>query len=58
MGQRGSGCNGNEGALHIPQSSKTEALPSECSVSSAGHSLGESYSSAEIQSVYSTAPGD
>ena len=46
----------NEGALHIPQSSKTGASPSDGLVSYPGHSLKESYPSAETQSVYSTAP--
>ena len=40
--------NGNEGVLHILQTS-----PSDCLVSYLGHLLGESYPSAEIQSVYS-----
>ena len=31
--QSGSGCNGNEGVLHITQSSNTGALPSDCLVS-------------------------
>ena len=38
----------NEGVLHIPQrSSVTGTLPSDCLVSKSGHSLGESYPSAE-----------
>ena len=42
--------NGNEGELRIPQSSSiNEASPL---VSYLGHSLGESYPSAEMQSVY------
>ena len=55
-GQSGPGSNGNETVPHIPQSSKTRALPS---VSYLEHSLrkwGEFYPSAEMQSVYSTAP--
>ena len=45
--------------LRIPQSSSiTEASPSDSTVSYIGHSLGESYPSAEMQSVYSTAPAD
>ncbi len=32
--------------------------PSDCLVSYLGHSLGGSYPSAEVQSVYSTAPAD
>ena len=44
---------------HIPQSSSiTEASPSDYLVSYPGHSLGESYPSAEMQSVYSAAPAD
>ena len=51
--------NGNEGVHRIPQSSSiTEASPSDCLVSYPGHSLGESYPSAEIQSVYSTGPAN
>ncbi len=53
----GHGSNGNEGVLHIPQSfSITGASPSDCLMSYAGHSLGEFYPSAEMQSVYSSAP--
>ena len=45
--------------LRIPQScSITEASPSDCFVPYPGHSLGESYLSAEMQSVYFTAPVD
>ena len=37
----GPGSNGNEGVLHIPQSSSTtEASPSDCLVSYPGHLLG------------------
>ena len=58
-GQSGPGSNGNKGVLHIPQSSSsTGASPSDCLVSYPGHSLGESYPSVEMQSVYSTAPAD
>ena len=59
-GQSGPGSNGNEGVLRIPQSSSTAGTsPSDCLVSYAGHSLGGgSYPSAEVQSVYSTAPAD
>ena len=39
-------------------SKATEASRSDCLVSYTGHSLGESYSSAEMQSVYSTAPSE
>ena len=55
-GQREPGSKGNEEVLLIPQSSSiTGTLPSDCLVSYPGHSLGESYPSAEKQSVYSTA---
>ena len=44
LGQREPGSNGNEGVLHIPQSSSiTETSPSDCLVSYPGHSLVESY---------------
>ena len=46
-GQIGAGINGNEGILRIPWSTKTGASPSDCLMSLPGHSLGESYSSAE-----------
>ena len=47
------------GVLRIPQSSSTAGTsPLDCLVSYAGHSLGGSYLSAEVQSVYSTAPAD
>ena len=59
LGQSGPGSNGSEGLLHISQSSSiTWISPSDCLVSYPGHSLGESYTSAEIQLVYSTAPAD
>ena len=59
-GQSGPGIDGNEGVLHIPQSSRTAGTsPSDCLVSTPGHWLvGGSYLSAEKQSVYSTAPAD
>ena len=59
-GQSGPGSNGNEGVLRIPHSSSTAGTsPSDCLVSYLGHSLGKgSYPSAEVQSVYSTAPAD
>ena len=58
--QSGPGSDGNEGMLRIPQSSNTAGTsPSDCLVSYQGHSLGAgSYPSAEVQSVYSTAPAD
>ena len=50
---------GNKGVLRIPQSSSfTGASPSDCLVSYPEHSSGESYPSAEMQSVYSAAPAD
>ena len=58
--QSGLGNDGNEGVLHIPQSSSiTGASPSDCLVSFARHSLGgESYLTAEIQLLYYEAPAD
>ena len=57
LGQSEPGSNGNEGGLHIPQISKARALPSECLMSYPEHSLEVgSYLSAEMQSVYATAP--
>ena len=54
-GKSGPGIDGNEGVLCILQSSSiTGTSPSDCLVSYQGHSLGESFSSAEKQS-YSTA---
>ena len=61
LGQSGSGSDGNEGVLHIPQSfSITGTSPSDCFVSYQDiHSGGGGfYSSAEHQSVYSTAPAN
>ena len=52
--QSGPGSDGNEGVLHISQSSKAELSSSDCLVSKSGHSLGKSYPSAEMQLVYST----
>ena len=58
-GQSGPGSDGNEGVLHIPQSSSIAGTsPSDGLVPYPGHSLGGSYHSAEKQSVYSTAPAD
>ena len=55
-GQSPPGSNANKGILRILQTSiVTEASPSECLVSYTGHSLGESTTSAEIPSAYSTA---
>ena len=57
-GQCGPGRNGNEEVLHIPQSSRTGTPSSDGLVSYSGHSFGRSYSSTEIQSVYSWAPAN
>ena len=55
-GLRGRGTDGNEGVLHIPHMSGiTGSSPSESLALYPGRSLGESYPSAEKQSVYSTA---
>ena len=58
QGQSGPGSNGNEGVLHILLSSRTVASPSDCLVSYPVPSLAESDPSAEMQSVYSTAPAE
>ena len=59
-GQSGPGSNGNEWMLRIPQSSSiTGASLSDCLVSYPGNSLWRgSDSSAEVQSMSSTAPSD
>ena len=58
-GRSGPGSNGNERVLCIPQSpSITVTSPSDRLVSYPGHSLEGSYPSAEVQSVYSTAPAN
>ena len=58
-GQNEAGSNCNERVRYIPQSSKTETSPTDCLVSYPEQSLVEgSYLSAEMQSVYSTAPAD
>ena len=57
--QSGRGSDGNKRVLRIPQSSSiTSAWPSDCLLSYLGNSLGESYSYAEMQSVYSAAPAN
>ena len=57
--QSGPGSNCKERVLRIPQiSSITEATPSDCLMLYPEHSLEEFYSSAEMQSVYSTASTD
>ena len=59
MGQSGPGRDGNEGVFCIPQSySITVASLSDYLVSYPGEGLGESYPSAEMQSVYSAAQVD
>ena len=59
LGQNRPESNGNEGVLHIPESSSyTGASPSDCFMSYPGQSLQESYLSEEMQSVYSTAPAN
>ena len=50
--------NSNEGVLHIPQISKAGASPSDGLMSYPSNSLGKSYPSAEMQSVYSTVLAD
>ena len=61
-GQSGTGSNGNEGVLRVPQSSSiTVASPSGCLVlyqDTRWGGVGRFYLSAEVQSVYSTAPAD
>ena len=58
-GQSGPGRDGNNGVLCILQSfGITGASLSDCLVSYLGHSLGESYPSAEMQLVYSITPAD
>ena len=59
-GQSRPGSNGNEGVLRISQSPSINwTSPSDCLVSYPGCSLGwVSYPSAEVQSVYSTAPAN
>ena len=53
-GQSGPGGNGNEEVLHIPKSSRTGTSPSDGLVSYPGHSLGESYTSANAKLADST----
>ena len=61
-GQNGPRSDGNKRILPIPQSSSiTGTSPSDCIASYQDTRWGEvggSYSSAEMQSVYSTAPAD
>ena len=59
LGQSGPGSDGNKEVFCFPQSfSITGASSSDCLVSYLGHSLEKSYSSAEMQSVYSAVPAD
>ena len=58
LDQSGPWSNGIEEVLCIPQSSRTEASPSDCSMSYPGDLLGRSYFSAVMQSVYFTVPAD
>ena len=60
LGQNEPGSNSNEGVFHIPQRSKTRTSPSDavyCHIQDSRW-VGESYPSAEMQSVYSTASTD
>ena len=53
------GSDGNKGVLRIFQiSSNTEASASDCLESYLGHSVGKSYPSTVMQSVYSADPAD
>ena len=59
QGQSGPGRNNNEEVLRIPQSSSViGASPLDCLLSYPRRLLGESYPSAEMQSVYFAAPVD
>ena len=58
-GQSGPGSNDNKGAHRVAQRSNiTEASPSDCLGSYPEHSLGECYSTVEMQLVHSTASAD
>ena len=54
--QSSPGSKGNEGVFCITQITKAGASPSDDLMSYPGHSLGMSYPSAEMGSVYSTTP--
>ena len=56
--QKGLRRNGNGGFLHIPKRFRTGASSLNCFVLYPGHSLGESYLTAEMQIAYSTASDD
>ena len=59
LGQSGPVIDGNEEVLRISQNSRvTGAPPLDCLASYKGTPWGGSYSSAEMQSVYSTTPVD
>ena len=58
LGQSGPGSNGYEGVLQIPQSLRTGISPSDAVLSYPRLSLWVFYPSAEVQSIYSTAPAD
>ena len=55
-GQSDPGSNGNEGVFHFPQITKAGTSQWDCLVSYPGYLLGRGHLSAEMQSVYSTAP--
>ena len=58
-GQSGPESDGNERVLRVRQcSSITGTSRPDCLVSYPGYSLGESYTTAKMQSVYFTAPAD
>ena len=58
-GQSGPGSDGNEVILRISQSSSISVTSiSDCLVSYPGHTLGGSYPTADVLSLYSTASGD
>ena len=59
LGQSEPGSDGNEGVICIPpKSSITGTSPPDCLVSYTGHSLGQSYPSAEMYLVYFAATDD
>ena len=51
-GQSGPASNDYESLLHIPQSSQTEASPSDCLVSYPGHLLGRGLTPLQRRSQY------
>ena len=58
-GQSGPGSEGIDRVLRIPKSSSIIGIsPSDCLGLHQGHSLGKSFPSAEMRSVYSAAPID